>query len=277
MRTARDQVTVLLDGQGGDELLAGYQRYVPTYLRELLRQGRFRAFAHEVRTSEHLHDLRAREAIKQAIYPMVPGMFREFYRRGLTHRQRPDDFVSADLRRAASGAGEPETEDFPSLAAHLASDLTVTSVPALVHHEDRASMAFGHEIRLPFLDPRLVEIATRMPSAMKIRDGVRKYILRRAMETEGLPQAILARYDKKGYPTPVGAWFRTSARESTREVLESRSFRERGLVQMDKVRRAFERHVAGEADFTLQIWQWVNVELWHRRFVDAPPPSPGAH
>jgi asparagine synthase (glutamine-hydrolysing) len=261
-------VKVILNGQGGDELLAGYQRYVPTYLRELLRQGRFRTFAREARASEHLHDSSARESIKQALYPMVPAFLRELYRRGLTHRQRPDDFVSDDLRRAANGAGLTDLDDFPNLASHLACDLTVTSVPALVHHEDRASMAFGHEIRLPFLDPRLVEIAMRMPASLKIRDGVRKYVLRRAMETEGLPEAVLSRYDKKGYPTPICKWFRTTARELTRDVLWSQSFRERGLVQVDRAQRAFERHVAGEADFTLQIWQWVNVELWYRQFVD---------
>jgi len=132
------------------------------------------------------------------------------------------------------------------------------------------SMAFSREIRLPFLDPRLVELAVRMPSSLKIRNGVTKYVLRKAMEGEGVPAPILNRHDKKGYPTPVGKWFRTVASEETRALLSSASFAQRGIVDAKKAQAAFASHLAGAADFTLPLWQWVSLELWYRQFIDRP-------
>src|SRR6185295_10407035 len=167
----------------------------------------------------------------------------------------PRDFLVPDFRAAvATDNGMRRTPS--SLREHLVHDLTVASLPALVHHEDRMSMAFSREIRLPFLDPRLVELAVRMPSSLKIRNGVTKYVLRQAMEGEGVPPAILNRHDKKGYPTPVGKWFRTIANDETRALLSSASFVQRGIVDAKKAQAAFASHVKGVADFTLLLWQW---------------------
>jgi asparagine synthase (glutamine-hydrolysing) len=272
MRLAAEQgVTVILNGQGGDELLGGYHRYLPTYLRELFGTGRWGWAWTELRGARTVASRSIVENLKQVWYPSLPAGVQCLYRRFVTARAHTADFLDPAFRsQTDTVTGEPP-ELFHTLSAHLAHDLCVTSVPALVHQEDRASMAFSREIRLPFLDPRLVELVTRMPSSLKIQRGVTKYVLRRAMEQEKLSASVVARSDKKGYPTPMGKWFATVAWDETRELLWSESFRQRGFVNVKKAREAFIQHVNAEADYTLPIWQWVNLELWFRTFIDVKP------
>jgi asparagine synthase (glutamine-hydrolysing) len=269
MKLAAEQgVTVILNGQGGDELLAGYYRYMPTYVHELMRAGRWRQALAELRGDAKLHEHSLAQNVKQVLYPSMPGFLKGAYTKVLSTQSRPDKFLSKSFLASYASNGQAIPRRLSSLREHLAQDLTETSVPYLVHHEDRCSMAFGREIRLPFLDHRLVELAFHMPAAMKIRGGVTKQVLRRAMKNQGMPEAILQRHDKKGYPTPVGKWFRTTARESVREVLNAASFRERGIVNTKQALEAFAQHTEGSADFTLPLWQWVNLELWFRKFID---------
>src|SRR5262245_28280126 len=264
MKLAADHgVPVLLNGQGGDELLGGYDRYLPTYVRELALSGRVRQSARELGAAGGS----LRRNLKQVVYPLIAPAMREAYRTSVTRQWHPRDYLAADF--AAAWANEPWSPRAPStLREHLVHDLTVASLPALVHQEDRMSMAFSREIRLPFLDPRLVELVLQMPSSLKIRDGVRKHVLRRAMTGEAIPPAILDRRDKKGYPTPVGLWLRTIARSAAGDVLLSTSLRRRGIVNVEKACAAYETHVRGAADFTQPIWQWLSLELWFRQFVD---------
>jgi asparagine synthase (glutamine-hydrolysing) len=268
---AEHGVTVILNGQGGDELLAGYHRYMPTYIRELLRAGHLVRAARELRGSLLRQDIDVSQNLKQAVYPLLPGLARRAWRRAFSERPRLERFLRPEFVEAARPASvEAHRADFDTLAEHLMHDLCVASVPELVHHEDRCSMAFSREVRLPFLDHRLVELVVRMPASLKIRDGVTKYVLRAMMAPEGLPPEILTRYDKKGYPTPMGRWFATTAREGVHDVLASAAFRTRGIVDQERALQAFARHVAGEYDFTQLIWQWLTLELWFRQFIDSP-------
>jgi asparagine synthase (glutamine-hydrolysing) len=265
---AEKGVTVILNGQGGDELLAGYFRYMPTYVHELMRAGQWRRALAELRGDAKLHEHSFAQNVKQVLYPSMPGFLKHVYTRVLSTQSRPDKYLSGSFLTSYAGNGQASHRRLTSLREHLAQDLTETSVPYLVHHEDRCSMAFSREIRLPFLDHRLVELAFRMPAAMKIRGGVTKEVLRRAMKHQGMPEVILQRHDKKGYPTPVGKWFRTTAREAVAEVLNAASFKERGIVNSQKALEAFAQHTEGSADFTLPLWQWLNLELWFRTFID---------
>jgi asparagine synthase (glutamine-hydrolysing) len=266
MRLARDHgVKVLLNGQGGDEILAGYERYVTTHTRERMLRGDLVGAARSLAGEARMRGGGLRGGLKRVVYPITPRPLREGYRRMLGGRTIAADFLTPELLAAA---GEV-SEDFRSLRDHLATDLTALSVPALVHAEDRCSMAFSREIRLPFLDHRLVELMFRMPSRMKIRGGVTKHVLRQVMAREGLPAPVASRQDKKGYPTPMGRWLRTSALDETRALLGSDSFRNRGLLDVPRALATLEEHASGAADHTALLWRWINVELWFRRFVDA--------
>ena len=268
MRLARDHdVKVLLNGQGGDEILAGYERYVTTDARERMLRGDVVGAVRSLRGEARIRGGGVAGSLKRVVYPIAPRPLRRGYRRLVSGRSHAADFLDPELAAAAGEAGE----GFRSLRDHLASDLTRLSVPALVHAEDRCSMAFSREIRLPFLDHRLVELMFRMPSDMKIRGGVTKHVLRRVMAREGLPAEVVARRDKKGYPTPVGRWLRTSARQETLDLLASPSLRQRGVLDAGRVLGAFEDHCRGATDNTALLWRWVNAELWFRRFIDSRP------
>jgi asparagine synthase (glutamine-hydrolysing) len=265
---AEKGVTVILNGQGGDELLAGYHRYMPTYVHELMRGGHWRQAAIELNKDAKLHEHSLVQNVKKVFYPSMPEVLKGAYTKILSTQSLPESFLSSDFLTSYATNGNARRDRPSSLREHLAQDLTEKSVPYLVHHEDRCSMAFSREIRLPFLDHRLVELAFHMPAAIKIRGGVTKYVLRQAMKNQGMPETILQRHDKKGYPTPMGKWFRTTARQAVGEVLNSASFKERGIVNTSNALDAFTLHTEGKADFTLPLWQWVNLELWFRKFID---------
>jgi len=109
-------------------------------------------------------------------------------------------------------------------------------LPGLLHYEDRNSMAFSIETRLPFLDYRLVEYAFTLPLEKKIKEGVTKVVLRNAMKSI-LPEEVRNRKDKMGFVTPEGIWFRTNLKTQIREIISSKSFRERGFLIQTRLRR----------------------------------------
>src|SRR2546427_815220 len=148
--------------------------------------------------------------------------------------------------------------------------LTGNGLRALLHYEDRNSMAFGIEARLPFLDYRVVEFLSGVDPAYKIRLGWTKAVLRDAMEGI-LPDEVRWRVDKMGFVTPEHRWFRTSLREMAREILTDARTRARGYLNVDAALRAFDAHVAGRKNIGATIWRWLNLELWCRRFLDQHP------
>jgi asparagine synthase (glutamine-hydrolysing) len=266
---AQGGVKVLLNGQGADELLAGYVRYFPSYVRELVCRGRWAAAAREMTSHARLQQQSMGAVVRSVVYPALPQVARRAYRHVLSRQaQGGAEFLSPGSRAELTTTIPAY---FNALAEHLSWDLTLLSLPALVHSEDRCSMAFSREIRLPFLDHRLVELVAAMPSAMKIREGVTKHVLRQAMAREGLAAAVLERHDKKGYPTPASRWFRTTAREATRDILSSASFRQRELLDPAGVAGVFQEHCDGRQDATTLLWRWVSTELWFRRFLDEAP------
>ena len=127
-------------------------------------------------------------------------------------------------------------------------------------------MAFSREIRLPFLDHRLVELVFQMPSRMKISDGMTKAILRRTMRSVGLPAAITERHDKKGYPTPFTRWLRTFASAPARERLGALAVR--GLADGSALQATLEQHVSGQRDHSAVLWRFLALEAWLRLFLD---------
>jgi len=140
-------------------------------------------------------------------------------------------------------------------------------IPGWLHYEDRIGMAFGVECRSPLLDYRLVEFGMRVPSELKIRQGIRKWALREAMQGI-LPDAIRQRQDKMGFPTPSETWFRTTLRQPIQELLRSSSLADRGYLEPRYIQQLFDDHCAGKANHRFAIWSWVNLELWCRNWCD---------
>ncbi len=265
MRLASQQgVKVILDGQGADELLAGYHGFFGTFLAELLRRGKGAAFLHEWHAYRRLHGPFPRYALANLARSFLPEPLVSFMRSRLTGSA---SWLDPDFRRhhrASCDTAAMPCSNVQDLQYRL---LTGNGLRALLHYEDRNSMAFGLEARLPFLDHRLVEFVYGLDARLKIRDGWMKAVLRDAMNGL-LPEAVRWRTDKMGFVTPEDHWFRTALRGSAREILSDSRLALRGYLNVKAALRAFDDHVAGRVNLGNAIWRWINVELWSRCFVD---------
>jgi asparagine synthase (glutamine-hydrolysing) len=258
MQRARELgITVLLTGQGADELLCGYLKYLGFQLQWLTRRGRVLEAA---------------------------GLVADFARRGTVLRQ----FRLADARRylprafhvpAVDVRGPRLRTGVPPLALGLggldlvgrqAEDLARFSVPALLHNEDRMSMAHGREMRVPFLDYRLVSLLLPMAPRWKLRDGWTKWIFRRAMEAD-LPPAIAWRKDKQGFITPEDRWVAGALRPWIEARLaEPMLTAEWGLLDQPALRRRYAAYLAAGDRRRMRaqdILCPIMLELWARRFA----------
>ena len=152
-----------------------------------------------------------------------------------------------------------------ALENHVAAYLQTHSLPALLHHEDRNSMAFSIEARLPFLDTRLMDCLWRWPAKLKLRDGISKYVMREAMK--GLiPEKVRTRRDKMGFATPQDRWLRETLRPELESLFSSSAFAQREYWDTSRLQKAYKLYCAGEIEIGTSIWRCVTLELWHQQF-----------
>jgi asparagine synthase (glutamine-hydrolysing) len=247
MRLVRDnQVTVLLDGQGADETVAGYHFYFAALFRELVNKGRWLDLVRELHGYARLHGVR------------------QLRRLGFYALPHPAASLLRGLRRGPGIASDSHLDQA------LALTMTDTMLPGLLRYADRNSMAFGREVRLPYLDYRLLELAFRLPAALKLHRGWTKRILREAM-SEYLPVDVRLRKDKVGYAPPEAEWLRGPLREWSADLLYSPAFGEREWNDAEAVRKMWRAFLAGDGRHQADLWRFLSVEAWARRFLDAAP------
>jgi len=263
-KIAQEKVPVILNGHGGDELLAGYWEHYHYYFYDLEMGGDIASLEYEKKywTDNHKRDVteikRSREYIRKLVNNEVSGMSRfpdysGCFKDDISDRYRGDIHVS--------GAFEP------LLTRRLYSELLFETIPPSLRPEDRNTMSQSLESRSPFLDHRLVEYCFSLPDRFKIRNGTGKWVLREAMK-DVLPENVRTRKDKAGFIAPADEWFRTINREQVRDLINSASFTGRGIFNVKKVNEIFDRHLEGEENHQMFLWQIVNLELWFRRFFD---------
>lgn len=256
MKLAKERgVKVLLDGQGGDELLAGYLPSFGPLLKQTLKQFAWVSFIKEIRGFLKYQ----RQTVDQ-----LWSRFRA--------SPSPSDWLERGLEKQPSRKVVTPCRFKERLNDYLYQLFRFVALPGLLHYEDRNSMAHSIETRLPFLDYRLVEFVFGLPAKFKIRRGVTKIILREAMEGV-LPEGVRNRMDKMGFVVPEADWFRNELRDFIDDILNSNSFSERGLFNLSRIHKAFQDHCDGRADHHTMIWRCVNLELWFRMFVDQKPSS----
>ncbi len=253
---------VMLDGQGGDEIFAGYMTSYGPFLTDLLLRGRLPRFAGEARAFGRVQGLgRGR---------MVRSMFRSVLPTTLVHRFQAHE----------SGGGEflgPRVRDEPAVDGNMSltggggalrrqlKDLTTrTQLPELLRYEDRNSMAHSIEARVPMLDHELVELAFSLDGTDLIDHGVTKAVLRRSL-ADLLPATVAERTDKLGFVTPLTTWWRGELGDYAREVLGSAAACDRGFVDVSACLRQLDsdRRSATEG---FALWRALNVELWADAF-----------
>jgi asparagine synthase (glutamine-hydrolysing) len=247
MRLAREKVTVTLDGQGGDELLGGYDHYPYVYLRELLKKRRYRTFAREAWRS------------RDVVGPLI--------RRRLGQRRHPVDvgaLLSPELTRGKTRPVDNRVKD--DLKLRLLQDFTTYSLPPLLRYEDRASMAHSLEARLPFLDQELVQHVLDLPAHAIIEHGWSRRVLREGLK-DVLPNIVYRRRKKIGFTTPEFRWYRRE-RAVLNGLLRSPSFTGRKYWNGPAVADAFRRACDGEVEESMFFWRAINAEVWMRLYFD---------
>jgi len=268
MKCAKDRgVIVLLDGQGGDELLAGYLSSFFIQFAKLLKRKNLGQFIQEIKGFKKTNAFSLPHFLNGMIAALLPPQGKQWIRRVL--RKGVEWSESKFQKRYLRVLPKPDKFEDP-LNNYLYEVFRLTSLPGLLHYEDRNSMAFSLEARVPFLDYRLVEYTFSLPSEQKIRDGVTKVILRDAMEGV-LPEEIRNRTDKMGFVTPEDIWFRTILKNQIYQIINSKSFADRGYFDVRKVNEAFNEHCQKRKNISSIIWRWVNLELWFRTFMDKKP------
>ena len=284
-RLTRQHVTVALNGDAGDENFAGYERYVPERLME--RYGRL---PHAIR-----HWLAgAASGLPQAGGP------RGLLARGQRWLDRGADtpagryarrvvYFDARLKGSvctpefARASGEEGSDALllealkqnghgSFLDAMMRTDVGMYLPDCLLVKVDIATMAHGLEARSPLLDHTFMEFVASLPADFKLRNGVKKYIFKKAA-ARLLPAEILDRR-KMGFGVPLDHWFRGALRELVHEVLLGKSAAARGYFRPDIVRRWVDEHETGVRNWHDQLWTMLMLELWHRMFIDQKPVAP---
>lgn len=283
MRLAsQHDVTVLLDGQGGDEILAGYYYYYPPYLSQIRQQQGLASAARAGWDIARIGGAPAVEMLWGHAVNRLPWRLQQLARfvhqpkptpggggSGLTNLQLDPGFAQRFWERRWRPDGPVDADGLMGL---LYRDLTSTNLPKLLRYEDRNSMAFSLETRLPFLDYRLVEMVFKLPLSSRIHDGWSKWILRRAMK-DILPPEISWRRNKLGFPTPEKTWLLGGSRFIRQLLLEQES----GPIQAYLHPGLLQQMVALsdlELATTPGLWRIINLIAWFKVFFSPNGSSP---
>ncbi|GAA2066908.1 asparagine synthase (glutamine-hydrolyzing) [Catenulispora yoronensis] len=252
MQEATQHVTVLLDGQGADEMMAGYLPYYFVYLRQLRKEKQYTKLMREVVSSTDVLSRYGKQVVRGKLGLDKPVDIRQMLDKGFAKQHKGETF-------------SPVPDD---LRARLVEDIFANSLPSLLRYEDRNTMRFSLEGRVPFLDITLLRYLFTLEPEAIIKQGWNKKILRDSVRGL-LPDTIVDRRNKIGFTTPEREWF-LRIKNHVHTVFRSDSFGSRPYFDQASVLRAFEEFIAGKNSDTMLFWRMLNVELWLRTFVDAP-------
>jgi asparagine synthase (glutamine-hydrolysing) len=270
-KLAKEYVTVVLSGEGADEMLAGYPIYhymkvlekyrrVPQILRDTLINPVLSLVAGDkLRKYIRLSDFPLEKRyLGVSLYDL--SMKERLYSSGLKeslHAHDSLEVISSFYQRSLR-------QDILNRMLHL--DINSWLVDDILIKADRMSMAASLELRSPFLDTRLAEFAASLPVKYKLKGKTTKYLLKKAMEGI-LPNEIIYR-EKKGFPTPLQLMFQNELRDYARQLLTEKRTIERGYFNSNIISNILDEHGNGAADHHKIIWQLIVLEEWHRTFMD---------
>lgn len=251
MEEASNHVRALLDGQGADEMMAGYYPYYFVYLRQLKRQGHYAKLLGEM--------LRSSDVLLRFL------RFRIYDKLNFRRKVTVASLLKPSFKQQYADQKFSVVQD--DLKKRFIEDIFKNSLPSLLRYEDKNTMRFSVEGRVPFLDKDVMKYLFSLSNDSIIRGSWNKRILRDA--TEGLlPEIVRKRRNKIGFTTPEQEWFK---RLKTRfyGIFLSESFAERPYFDQQEVLHAFEGHIKGRnTTDTMVFWRMINVELWLREFID---------
>jgi asparagine synthase (glutamine-hydrolysing) len=276
-KLASKHVKVILGGQGGDEIFGGYARYMIAYLEQAIKG----AINESNEEEEHIVSLASilpnLPALKQYV-PMMKSfwkadafepMDRRYYNL-LNRMGSTADFLHSEVTAKCHDArifkkfshyfNDPDTKSYFNKMTHF--DMQ-GSLPGLLQVEDRVSMSVSIESRVPLLDRRIVDLVSTMPAGMKFKGGEMKYLLKKTIKNV-MPEKIMKRKDKMGFPVPLHLWSKNKGKDFIMDVLLSKKARERNIVNTQKI----EKLINEEQPFGRGLWGILSLELWYNQFID---------
>ena len=281
-REASRDVTVLLSGVGGDELFAGYRKYVAHYWAQLAPRFVKKSAAGLASSLPNLRGSRLKGQVRLAkkMLRSAAAQPEERFIRNCTylHSAETRSLLSRDITAELDGL-RPDTEhlarfervqhaDFLNQMLYLDTKIFMTSLN--LTYNDKMSMASSVEVRVPFLNRELAEfVAWNVPPRLKLKGRLfptTKHVFRKAMNGI-LPEEVL-KQPKAGFAAPTDYWLANDLREMTDDLLAESRVRKRGLFRPEAIGKFVDEHRSGKQDWSMQIWQFLTLELWMQNFVD---------
>ena len=279
-RETRKHVTVALNGDGGDESFAGYERYaamqlaeryrrIPAPLREVVLRRAIEAIPSSSTQRGRVRDVK--RFIQSASLPKVERYLRwvSVFDAAAKHELYSESFIRQTDEASAARLLDPwfaRANGASIVDAVLLTDIMTYLPNDLLVKVDIATMANSLEARSPFLDHHVMEFAASLPAKYKLRGLTTKYLLKRVLQ-KLLPAENLNRR-KMGFGVPIGHWLRGKLQPFLRETILADAALKRGLFKQETVRRLVEQHAGGERDYSHQLWTLLMLELWFQRFID---------
>jgi asparagine synthase (glutamine-hydrolysing) len=279
-RETRKHVTVALNGDGGDESFAGYERYAAMQLAQkyhrlpaLLRESVVKQFVDLIPTSEtsrsRLRD--AKRFLQAASLPKSERYLRwvSVFDGNAKRELYSENFSNSTANVHSGGLLDPwftRANGTGIVDAALEADIMTYLPNDLLVKVDIATMAVSLEARSPFLDHHVIEFAASLPEKLKLRGLTTKYLLKRVLR-KLLPAENLERR-KMGFGVPIGHWFRGKLQPFLRETILSEKALNRGLFRPQEINRLVELHTRSERDYSPQLWTLLMLELWFNEFID---------
>ena len=271
---ASRHVKMVLTGEGGDELFAGYARYAGEAMWSWFRNIPQPARSLAVRLSKRIPGFRRPKLALFALsQPSEVTRLTNWF--PLFNSEMRAQLLSDQFKRATSDASAERifaehlaaTDATDSLSRMLYLDTKLWLPDDLLARGDKTSMASSLEARVPLLDHKLVEFAASLPPHMKLKGLTRKYLLKKVAR-RWLPSEVIDR-KKEGFPMPFSIWFRNEARDFVRDLLSPATLKRRGLFDVAYVEQLLQHHESGVADHGSLLWGLLSLELWHRIFLDS--------
>jgi asparagine synthase (glutamine-hydrolysing) len=262
---SKNDVIVMLDGQGADEQLAGYHGFFAPLYYGLFKSGQWIRLFREIRLIKKYHGYSPLKALEHIANMMLPEFVKSPLKRLLGRNHKAPTWL--DVKGMGVNVVDPHIKlgsYVGSINALCYSQLTSSNLQALLHWEDRNSMAHSLESRVPFLDYRLVEFSMGLPDDFKISGGKTKLILREAMSGI-LPDKIRDRVDKLGFATPEEVWFKKNGTELFKQKLDESIRILNGLVT-EEIRDYFDDVVSEKKPFSFTLWRVINFAQWVKVF-----------
>ena len=271
-KLAKEHVTVILSGEGGDEILAGYPlhqispkidklykiaRWIPSPIKSLISK----LISHHEKASKYWDwiNLPLEQRYQSISNDVTSSIKKKMYRSpDLINAHDQNCKYFSDLFKTMSKGTQLRKMTYVDIKTWLPDDLLVKA--------DKMTMAASLELRVPFLDHKLLEFATSLPDQFRLNGDQGKFLLKKFAK-KLLPKSIIYR-KKKGFPVPIASWFRGKLYEKTREILLDELTLSRGYFQPEYVDKLLKVHKSGKQDLSRRIFTLLNIELWHRKYID---------